>query len=79
MVWPIFPTISDSVLFDIGTDRLEKIYSNSDIKFSSIVNYNSQIWLGSELGFGYLNNSKFESKEIFFLFKNVFIILPITI
>ena len=52
--------ISDSVLFDIGTDRFEKIYSNSDIKFSSIVNYNSQIWLGSELGFGYLNNSKFE-------------------
>ena len=52
--------ISDSVLFDIGTDRFEKIYSNSDIKFSSIVNYNSQIWLGSELGFGYFNNSKFE-------------------
>ena len=52
--------ISDSVLFDIRTDKFEKIYSNSDIKFSSIVNYNSQIWLGSELGFGYLNNSKFE-------------------
>ena len=55
-----FFAISDSVLFDIGTDKLEKIYSNSDLKFSSIINYNSQIWLGSELGFGYFNNSKFE-------------------
>ena len=44
----------------MGMDKLEKLYSISDIKFSSVVNFNSQIWLGLEVGFGYFNNGEFE-------------------
>ena len=55
-----FIAISDSVIFTMGMDKLEKLYSISDIKFSSVVNFNSQIWLGLEVGFGYFNNGEFE-------------------
>ncbi len=55
-----FIAITDSEIFAIGMDKLEKLYSISDIKFSSVINFNSQIWLGLEIGFGYINNSEFE-------------------
>ncbi len=55
-----FIAITDSGIFAIGMDKLEKLYSISDIKFSSVINFNSQIWLGLEIGFGYLNNGEFE-------------------
>ena len=55
-----FIAISDSGIFSIGMDKLEKLYSISDIKFSSVINFNTQIWLGLEVGFGYFNNGEFE-------------------
>ena len=55
-----FIAISDSGIFEIGMGKIEKLYSIGDIKFSSVINYNSQIWLGLEVGFGYYTNGKFE-------------------
>ena len=55
-----FIAISDSILFSITLDKIEKKYSNSLLRFSSIVDYSSEFWLGSEIGFGKIKDEEFE-------------------
>ena len=55
-----FIAISDSVLFNLSKDKIEKKYSNVLLKFSAIADYNSQSWVGTEIGFGEINDGKFQ-------------------
>ena len=55
-----FIAISDSIFFNVSKDKIEKKYSNEFLNFSAITNYNSQSWVGTEIGFGEINDGKFQ-------------------
>jgi hypothetical protein len=46
--------------FKSPKDKIEKKISKGIFNFSAIINYNSQSWGGTEIGFGEINDGKFQ-------------------
>ncbi len=56
-----FTAISDSIIFDVGTDRLSQGFTDSDMVFTEIITDQFGIWVGSHVGFGRIDGREFGS------------------
>ena len=54
-----YTAVSDSVIYRIGNDKFEKQFSDAGYHFSSIFHYNSNILLGTSLGFALFDGNTF--------------------
>ena len=54
-----FVAISDSIAFKINNDSIKPIFLNDGFKLKSIVSNKSNLWLGTNLGFGMVDGNSF--------------------
>jgi len=54
-----FVSISDSIAFKINNDSIKPIFLNDGFKLKSIVSNKSNLWLGTNLGFGMVDGNSF--------------------
>jgi hypothetical protein len=54
-----FVAISDSIAFKINNDSIKPIFLNDGFKLKSIVSNKSNLWLGTNLGFGMVDGNLF--------------------
>ena len=55
-----FIAISDSVIYEVGTDKLAGKYIDNSFQFKTIATDLSLTWVGTRIGFGQLDGMKFE-------------------
>ena len=56
-----FSAISDSIIFDVGTDRLKAVFTDPNMKFTGIISDQNGTWVGNQTGFGHIDGQEFES------------------
>ena len=55
-----FLAISDSIAFQINNDKIKPLFLNNGFKLKSIILNESNIWLGTNLGFGLIEGNSFK-------------------
>ena len=60
----LFYAISDSVIFEIATDKLLARFTNLKMRFTDIYASPTDIWIGNQIGFGQLTGNSFDHKAI---------------
>ena len=56
-----FFAISDSIAFQINNDKMDPIFLNDGFKLNSIIINRSNVWLGTNLGFGVIDGNSFDN------------------
>ena len=56
-----FSAISDSIIFDVRTDRLKAVFTDPNVKFTGIISDQNGTWVGNQTGFGHIDGQEFES------------------